>query len=111
MRSDGRCLRKSDRTTTMLGTESTPATNRPDGDNLSRYRESPSWMEPYYVPERMKDREGHRRRIGEVIKGVEGTLGVEVEREYILPGKGEVIDHDIVQLVSVDMALSLDSTE
>ncbi|KAF7588930.1 hypothetical protein BBP40_005008 [Aspergillus hancockii] len=49
--------------------------NHTDLDNISRYRESPSWMGPYYVPERVKDREGHQRRIGEVIKGVEGVLG------------------------------------
>ncbi|KAE8143767.1 hypothetical protein BDV38DRAFT_276843 [Aspergillus pseudotamarii] len=49
-------------------------------DNISRYRESPSWMEPYYATERMKDREGHRRRIGDVIQGVEDILGLERKR-------------------------------
>ncbi|KAB8073053.1 hypothetical protein BDV29DRAFT_176194 [Aspergillus leporis] len=42
--------------------------------NITRYRESPSWIEPYYVHERVKDREDHRRRIREVIKGVEGAF-------------------------------------
>ncbi|KAB8209272.1 hypothetical protein BDV34DRAFT_188821 [Aspergillus parasiticus] len=78
-------------TTTTVTTETTPNTkststlyqtprNYTELDNISRYRESPSWMEPYYAAERMKDREGHRRRIGEVIKGVEGILGLEPER-------------------------------
>ncbi|KAE8341915.1 hypothetical protein BDV24DRAFT_131088 [Aspergillus arachidicola] len=78
-------------TTTTAPTETTPNTKPPSTsyqtprshselDNISRYRESPSWTEPYYATERMKDREGHRRRIGDVIKGVEGILGLEPER-------------------------------
>ncbi|KAB8225796.1 hypothetical protein BDV33DRAFT_198207 [Aspergillus novoparasiticus] len=78
-------------TTTTVTTETTPNTkststpyqtprSHAELDNMSRYRESPSWMEPYYATERMKDREGHRRRIGDVIKGVEGILGLEPER-------------------------------
>ncbi|KAE8155049.1 hypothetical protein BDV25DRAFT_146898 [Aspergillus avenaceus] len=50
-----------------------------DPDTMSRYRECPSWMDPYYVNERLKDREGHRRRIGDVIKDVEGVLGTVLE--------------------------------
>ncbi|KAK6819257.1 hypothetical protein RU639_008107 [Aspergillus parasiticus] len=78
-------------TTTTAPTETTPNTkptstpyqtpqNHTELDNISRFRESPSWMEPYYATERMKDREGHQRRIGDVIKGVEGILGLEPER-------------------------------
>ncbi|KAB8256680.1 hypothetical protein BDV32DRAFT_128702 [Aspergillus pseudonomiae] len=72
-------------TTVATGSTSTTSTSYQTGnhvelDNISRYWESPSWMEPYYATERMKDREGHRRRIGEVIKGVEGILGLEPER-------------------------------
>ncbi|RAQ50981.1 hypothetical protein AFGD_003528 [Aspergillus flavus] len=72
-------------TGTTSPTKSTSTTyqtpwNHTELDNISRYRESPSWMEPYYATERMKDREGHRRRIGDIIKGVEGILGLEPRR-------------------------------
>ncbi|OGM44757.1 hypothetical protein ABOM_007347 [Aspergillus bombycis] len=66
--------------TQPMSTSDQTTRNHAELDNISRYRESPSWMEPYYAAERMKDREGHRRRIGDVIKGVEGILGLEPER-------------------------------
>ncbi|KAE8381921.1 hypothetical protein BDV26DRAFT_288897 [Aspergillus bertholletiae] len=78
-------------TATTVATGSTPNTeptnppyqtlrNQAELDSISRFRESPPWMEPYYATERIKDREGHRRRIGDVVKGVEGILGLEPER-------------------------------
>ncbi|KAE8398988.1 hypothetical protein BDV37DRAFT_287984 [Aspergillus pseudonomiae] len=67
-------------TTQSTSTSDQTTWNHAEWDNISRYRESPSWMEPYYAAERMKDREGHRRRIGEMVKGVEGILGLEPER-------------------------------
>ncbi|KAB8237161.1 uncharacterized protein BDW43DRAFT_201826 [Aspergillus alliaceus] len=78
-------------TTTAIATGTTPNTEPTNAipqnarshaelDNISRYRESPSWTEPYYVHERMNDREGHRARIKDVIKGIEGVLGLDSGR-------------------------------
>ncbi|KAE8164588.1 hypothetical protein BDV40DRAFT_298389 [Aspergillus tamarii] len=78
-------------TATTVVTGSTPNTessrtssqttrNYAELDNISRYRESPSWMEPYYATERMKDREDHRKRIRDVIQGVEDSLDLDRKR-------------------------------